>query len=192
MRRTRPILVVIALAIGALGGAQSASARSYVDPTTLTPPLKAFRVCWQLGPEVQCDTSGVTSFENLPTDMSPCGQIYETSVEDSNSTRWYRDGLIVRRAVQESVRGTWSLSPTGDGPTIDFMRNLSWDELFAVPGDIDSGVVSVRGSVLRVPSLGSDLHESGLTVPDETDEIHHGLISYTDEGAARLCALLVP
>ena len=145
MRRTRPILVVIALAIVSLGGAPGVSARSYVDPTTLTPPLKAFRVCWQLGPEVQCDTSGVTSIENLPTDDSACGQIYETSTEVSNSTRWYRDGLIVRRAIQESVRGTWSLSPTGDGPTVAFMRDLSWDEHFAIPGDITSGVFNTRG-----------------------------------------------
>src|SRR5882672_3870046 len=81
MRRTRPILVVIVLLVASLGGAPIVSARSYVDPTTLTPPLKAFRVCWQLGPEVQCDTSGVTSIENVPTDDSPCGQIYETSTE---------------------------------------------------------------------------------------------------------------
>lgn len=192
MRRTRPIIVVIALAIGALGGAPGASARSPVDPTTLTPPLKPFRVCWQLGPEVQCDTSGTASVEDLPTDDSPCGQIYETSKEVSNSTRWYRDGLIVRRNIQESVRGTWSLSPIGDGPTIAFMRDLSWDEHFAIPGDLTSGVASIRGSVLRVPSLGPDLHESGLIVPNGDDEIHHGRISYTDEGSARLCALLVP
>ncbi|HEX5823847.1 MAG TPA: hypothetical protein VFY18_05230 [Candidatus Limnocylindrales bacterium] len=192
MRRTRPILVVIALAIGALGGAPGASARSFVDPTTLTPPLKPFRVCWQLGPEVQCDTGGTASIENEPADDSPCGQIYETSTEVSNSTRWYRDGLIVRRKVEESVRGTWSLSPTGDGPTVVFMRNMSWDEHFTIPGDLTSGVASTRGSVLRVPSLGSDVHESGLIVPNGDDEIHHGRISYTDEGFARLCALLVP
>ena len=36
-----------------------------VDPTTLTPPLKPFRVCDEDGPWVKCDTSGPTeSYEN--------------------------------------------------------------------------------------------------------------------------------
>jgi len=189
MRTTRSILAAVILLVGSLGLAPGAAARTPVDPTSLTPPLKSFRVCWQLGPTVQCDTSGDVSYENMEADDAPCGTIYETGREISNSTRYYQDGLIVRRAVQESVRGTWSLSPTGAGPTVEIMRDLSWDEHFAIPGDITSGTLSLRGSVLRIPSLGSDIHETGLTLSDET---HHGLISYTDEAAARLCALLVP
>jgi hypothetical protein len=188
MRRRGSVLTVVLVALASLTSTAGVSARSYVDPTTLTPPLKPFRVCWQLGPNVQCDTSGVTSYENLATDESPCGLIYETATEDSNSTRWYRDGLLVRRAVEESVKGTWSLSPTGAGPTVAFARNVSWDEEFTVPGDIDSSVSNDRGATLRVPALGSDLHDTGIWVPDGT---HHGLVTYTDEAAARLCSLLV-
>ena len=189
MRPSRLITVVLFWTIAVLGFATTASARSYVDPTSLTPPLKAFRVCWELGPNVQCDTSGVTSYENLATDEAPCGLIYETATEDSNSTRWYRDSLLVRRAVEESVRGTWTLSATGDGPAVAFARNLSWDERFTVAGDIDSGVASIRGAILRVPALGSDLHDVGIWLPDGT---HHGHVTYTDEAAARLCELLAP
>ena len=188
MRRRNPMLAVILVAVALLMSGSGASARSYVDPTTLTPPLKPFRVCWQLGPYVQCDTSGVVSYENLPTDVAPCGLIYETATEDSNSTRWYQDGLLVRRAVEESVKGTWSLSPTGDGPTVIFARNVSWDEDFTTPGDVDTSVSNYRGSTLRVPALGSDLHDVGVWMPDGT---HHGLVTYTDEAAARLCELLV-
>lgn len=187
-RRRSSVLAVMVVAVASLVSASGVSARSYVDPTTLTPPLKSFRVCWQLGPNVQCDTSGVTSYENLPTDEAPCGLLYETATEDSNATRWYRDGLIVRRKVEESVRGTWSLSPTGAGPTVAFARNVSWDETFTIPGDIDSSVSNYRGATLRVPALGPDLHDVGIWLPDGT---HHGLVTYTDDGAARLCSLLV-
>jgi hypothetical protein len=188
MRRRNPMLAVIFVAVASLMSTAGASARSYVDPTTLTPPLKPFRVCWQLGPYVQCDTSGVVENENLPTDVAPCGLIYETSTDSSNATRWYQNGLLIRRAVEESVKGTWSLSPTGDGPTVAFARNVSWDEEFTVPGDVDSSVSNYRGSTLRVPALGSDLHDVGIWLPDGT---HHGLVTYTDEAAARLCELLV-
>ena len=189
MRALRPALASIALVIGSLAGATVATARTPVDPTSLTPPLKAFRVCFEEGPFVHCDTSGVVEFVNEPTDEAPCGLIYETSTEQSHSTRWYQDGLLVRRAVQVKVSGTWSLSPTGAGPTVRFGRDISWDEHEAIPGDIDSGVLSQRGSTLRVPQVGSGLHDSGQWLPDG---MHVGHVAYTDEGAARLCELLLP
>src|SRR4051794_5412565 len=82
-----------------LGVVPIAAARTSVDPTSLTPPLKPFRVCWQLGPTVQCDTSGEETYENRETDTLPCGQLYESAHGTSNSTRYYEDGLLVRRAV---------------------------------------------------------------------------------------------
>ena|SRR6476646_6399802 len=188
MHLRRPMLVVVVIAIGSLMTASGASARSYVDPTSLTPPLQPFRVCWQLGPSVQCDTSSSTSYENLPTDVWPCGLLYETGTDDRHATRWYQDGLLIRRAVEQSVKGTWSLSPTGDGPTVAFARNVSWDEHFTIPGDVDSSVSNYRGATVRVPALGSDLHDVGIWLPDET---HHGLVTFTDDAAARLCELLV-
>ena len=189
MRVRRPILAASILAVASLTAVTGASARTPVDPTSLTPPLKAFRVCYEEGPFVHCDTSGVDEFVNEPTDEVPCGLLYETSTEVSHSTRWYQDGLIIRRAVQVHVDGTWSLSPTGEGPAVAFGRDMSWDEHFAIPGDIDSGVLSQRGSTLRVPRVGSGLHDSGQWLPDGT---HVGHVAYTDEGAARLCELLLP
>jgi hypothetical protein len=64
MRSLRPIFAVILVAATTLGGAAPASARTLVDPTSLTPPLKPFRICYQLGPYVQCDTSGNVTIEN--------------------------------------------------------------------------------------------------------------------------------
>ena len=190
MRATRPIFVAIVLAISSLAGATGVSARTLVDPTTLIPPLKPFRICYQLGPYVQCDTSGETFSPYEATDVLPCGQVYESSTNVSNSTRWYQDGLIIRRAVQERDRGTWSLSPTGDGPTVEFRKDGSWDEHFAIPGDIDSGVRDLRGAALLVPALGSEFHESGLYVG--ADDTFHGRFTTNDPAAiADLCDLLV-
>ena len=191
MRATRPILVAIVLAISSLTAASGVSARTLVDPTTLTPPLLPFRICYELGPYVQCDTSGDVTYENRDTDELPCGVLYASGHEISNSTRFYQNGLLVRRAVQERITGTWSLSPTGAGPTVAWSENDSWDDQFAVPGDITSFVRIVRGSLLRVPALGSDLHASGMFW-DDGSGTYRGLFTDDDAARLRLCALLVP
>jgi hypothetical protein len=190
MRIRRAILMAIVLTISSLGMASSVSARTPVDPTSLTPPLKPFRVCWELGPYVQCDTSGVTTTTNEIGDELPCGQVYQSATEISNSTRWYKDGLIVRRALQERGTGSWTLSPTGAGPIVEFSFSFSWDEHFAIPGDITSAIADVRGNTLQVPALGATLHESGLWIA--ADDVMHGVSTSGDAaGKARLCALLV-
>ena len=162
MRGTRAIRVAVVVAIAVFANVSAVDARTPVDPTSLTPPLKPFRVCWQLGPTVQCDTSGDIVNPWEATDELPCGQLYQTSREVSNSTRYYQDGLIVRRAVQERDRGAWSLSPTGAGPIVAFSVDSSWDEHFAIPGDIDSAIRDVRGITIQSPQLGPDLKEAGL------------------------------
>jgi hypothetical protein len=195
MLKRRIAVTAITVIVASLGFVSSAAARSYVDPTTLTPPLKPFRVCWQLGPTVQCDTSGEDSYENVDTDVLPCGQLYESAHGTSNSTRYYENGLLVRRAVQEEYRGSWSLSPTGAGPTVEYAENDSWDDHFAIPGDINSFVRTVRGSLIRVPALGSSFHASGVFVEDGIADgpiESHGLWTLDDASVVALCALLVP
>ena len=189
MRATRPILVAILVAIAVLTGAAPASARTLVDPTSLTPPLKPFRVCYELGPYVQCDTSGDSTYENQEVGDFGCGETYESAEDVSNSTRWYQDGLIVRRAVQERSRGFWSLSPTGAAPVVEFQRDFSWDEHFSIPGDITSTERTVKGATLLVPALGADLHESGYSVEDTDDQ--RGRFVSDDPHAALLCPLLL-
>lgn len=189
MRKRHMAVFAVAMAMAALGGAGGAVARTLVDPTTLTPPLRADRICYQLGPYVQCDTSGLSLTENEPVDELPCGQLYETGKHVSNSTRWYEDGLLVRRSVQEQEAGTWSLSPTGDGPSVAWTKDSSWTDDFTVPGDITSFVRTAHGLFLHVPALGIALHESGTSVND--GELEHGLFTTDDAGIDQLCALLV-
>jgi hypothetical protein len=188
MRWIRPFMVVVAgLLIAA--SAPLAEARTLVDPTTLTPPLKPNRICYQLGPTVQCDTSGDVTNENVEADELPCGLLYGSSHEVSNSTRFYQDGLLVRRAVQEQITGTWSLSPIGAGPTVAWAVDDSWDDRFTVPGDVTSFVRIDRGSELRVPALGSVKHVSGMFWDDDSGR-YRGIFTNDDAAAIQLCSLL--
>ena len=188
-RARRPILAAIVLAVASLAGASGASARTLVDPTTLTPPLPPFRVCYQEGPWVNCDTSGVFTISGQNDGDLPCGTVYENSTETRNATRWYRDGLLVERIVQSKLRGTLSLSPTGAGVAVGLAADSSLDERFLVPGDLSSGSEISHGSFERVDGLGSLGRDAGIYLPDGT---HHGLFTLGDEADAKLCALLVP
>ena len=135
----------------------------------MTPPLKPFRVCWQLGPNVQCDTSGDVTYANRETDVAPCGLLYESAHEVSNSTRYYKDGLRTARRPGADQRVPDTVADGGDGPRVEFDVNDSWDDHFAIPGDIDSLVRVVRGSELRVPALGSVMKQSGVFYEDAAD-----------------------
>ena len=189
MPRRGLFLAVSILAILSLAGPTGAFARDRVDPTSLTPPLEPYRICYQQGPWVNCDTSSVSTITNEPAFDLPCGVVYETSTETRNATRWYRDGLLVERIVQSKVRGTWSLSPTGAGPTVGIAANQSWDENFLVPGDVSSDSEVSHGNFLRVEGLGSVLHEAGIWLPDGT---HHGILAdFSDSNLQALCDLLM-
>jgi len=192
-RRFLLLTAIAALAaIASLGGATAISAHTLVDPTTLTPPLKPFRVCFEDGPWVKCDTSGPTETyvnqENSDFGL-PCGTIYESATVTSHATRWYVNLLLVKRDAQEHVTGTWSLSPTGSGPTVAFAGDDSHREVFLVPGDLSSSSDVAHGGFFRVPALGAGFHDSGIYFADGT---HQGHTSFSDEAKARLCALLVP
>ena len=182
MKARSLFLIAAILAIASLVEASVASAHTRVDPTTLTPPLKPFRICYEDGPWVKCDTSTpTTSYANQanPDFDLPCGTIYESGTVTTHSTRWYKNLLLVERNAQEHIDGTWSLSPTGSGPTVAFAADDNWHETFLVPG----------GSFLRVPALGAEFHDSGINMADGT---HHGHTSFTDAAKAQLCALLTP
>ena len=114
--------------------------------------------------------------------------VYETARDIRHATRWYENGLLVERIVQDSFRGSWSLSPTGAGPTVEIAANFSWDENFVVPGDLSSDVETSQGSQFRVQGLGAVFIDSGRYLPDGT---HHGYASaFSDAAIAVVCNLL--
>src|SRR5438876_10649621 len=155
----RPLfLIAVIIAIASLVGASVTSAHTLVDPTTLTPPVKPFRICYEDGPWVKCDTSTpTTSYANQanPDFDLPCGTIYESGTVTTHSTRWYKNLLLVERNDQEHIDGTCSLSPTGSGPTDAFAADDNWIEHFLDHGDLSSVSLVLHGSILRCPALGA-------------------------------------
>jgi len=191
-KRVAVLLGAAALSLALVAPVAAAtSGHVRIDPTTLTPPLKPYRVCYQDGPWVKCDTSGPTeTYANQEVDLGlPCGFIYESATITSHATRWYVNLLLVKRDAQEHITGTWSLSPTGSGPTVAFAGDDSHREVFLVPGDLSSSSDVAHGGFFRVPALGAGFHDSGIYFADGT---HQGHTSFTDEAKARLCELLTP
>jgi hypothetical protein len=193
--RKLSLALVASLAGGvALWMTAPAAAGPIVDPSTLQPePPNA--VCREDGRQVICDTFLVEEVVNEPiADFDlPCGTIYETSHYRGDGTRWYVDGKVVRRHVAASLDGTWSLSPTGAGPTVKISGYWSIWTVWTTPGD-DSTAVDTRSSgsdfKLSASGFGVINLSAGLTYPDGT---HHGItpeFPFTPEIEAALCAAL--
>jgi hypothetical protein len=133
--RVLALAVTLAL-VGSLVVAAQASAGPTIDPSTLTPPPPPGAECRLDGRWIICQTSLVIERVNEPTEVVlPCGQSYETSHDVRSGIRFYNsEGLLVKRFATADVEGTWSLSPTGEGPTVDVRANANWWIVLAVPG----------------------------------------------------------
>jgi len=188
------IAAAATLAVASLVLAAPAFAGAIVDPNTLQ-PIPPNATCRDDGRQIICDTFVDEFAVNEPiSDFDlPCGTIYETSHYHGAGTRWYVDRLAVKRHVAASLDGTWSLSPTGAGPTVKISGYWSIWTVWTTPGD-DSTLVEYRSSgndfKVSAPGFGVILHDAGVTYADGT---HHGVsaqIPFTPEVAATLCAAL--
>ena len=183
-----PVIALLVLAAPGFAGAP-------VDPDTLQ-PVPPNATCRDNGPQIICNTFLLESGANEPiADFDlPCGTIYETFNFRGDGTRWYVDRLAVKRHVESSVTGTWSLSPTGDGPTVKISGHWSVQTVWTTPGD-DSTLVETMSSgndfKVSAPGFGVILHDAGLTYADGT---HHGVSAqfpFTPDVATTLCAALM-
>jgi hypothetical protein len=182
-----PVMASLALAAPAYAGAP-------VDPNTLQ-PVPPNATCKDDGRQIICDTFAEETAVNQPiADFDlPCGTIYETSYYRGDGTRWYVDRLVVQRHIAASLDGTWSLSPTGAGPTVRITGHWSTQTSWSIPGDDSTAIdTSVSGNDFKIsaPGFGVILHDTGHTYPNGT---HHGVtahIPFTPQVAAMLCAAL--
>ena len=95
----------------------------------------------------------------------------------------------MKRQVFAHAEGTWSLSPTGDAPTVRFIANRTWTDVYPVPGDEGSQVEVYRGLDLHVFGARGTVQIAGLQLDDgET----HGVFRFPDDprAAATLCLAL--
>ena len=174
------------LFLGTAGGAAAGS----VDPSTLTPAPPPDARCHTAGNQVICDTVLNSFPENEPALDAPCGTLYLTGTDLRNGTRFYTDGLMTRRHVTAQLNGTLSLSPTGDGPTVEMTGHLNWWGYWPVPGAEGDGVQTNHGVDIKIsgPGLGSGFMLAGNFLPDGT--AHGHLTAFSDDAFARLCAAL--
>ena len=128
--RIRTALIALAMSCaGLVLGGSPASASDPVDPTTLVPEPPPGATCRANGASVICHTTFNASFQNEPTFMLPCGQVYETADDVRRGIRWYVDGRLTRRFVFQDASGSWSLSPTGEGPSVTWVAHANWQNV---------------------------------------------------------------
>src|SRR5262245_25084956 len=197
MRKLFTSLLGVALVLAAAAAAvfwttASASAGALVDPSTLQ-PVPPNAVCRADGPQVICDTFVIETLMNEPIFDLPCGTVYETSYYRGDGTRYYFDGLLVKRHVAASLDGTWSLSPTGAGPRLNETASFSTDSYWPVPGSggDETAVLTQHGSSFKIRASGAGviIQDSGTWYPDGE---HRGLLRGlpSPETDAALCAAL--
>jgi hypothetical protein len=187
---------ILALA-GLVGIAVPAAAGPLVDPDTLQPPPPPGAECRLDGQRIICQTGVVFTLVNEPIldFQPPCGTLYETSTDIRRGIRWYdsSDRRLVTRFVNQDMEGTWSLSPTGDGPTVTISAHANWRNV-NIDADADESTwpttVHGDGFTAQAPGFGVIAHIAGLDPPDGT---HRGVFRVFEddpEVAAKLCAAL--
>jgi hypothetical protein len=174
--RMRPRLVgfVVAAFVLVMASVPAAvSARTPVDPATLTPPPPAeFNpVCERIGNQIICEVS----FSDPPIVEEPseviCGST-ELLVSQTRSVvgkRFYSaDGFLLRRHFHDKLAGAWTNPLTGE--SLLLAGGFTYLHDLGVPGDISSGTTRITGSVrIYSPDGRTILHgDAGRLVIDES------------------------
>lgn len=201
MKRATLLLAAMLATLLLACGAALAAPKS-VDPETLTPPPPPGAECKDTGNFILCQTFfDEPSLVNEPVFELSCGTVYETSTVHREGIRWYSsEGLLLRRFVTEDVQGTWSLSATGEGPTVRFFAHDNWTDVYTTPGDEESVSTTYHGDsfTAMAPGYGVLFHIAGIDLPNGTHHGAGGAFFIDDEGNvdpeadAALCAALEP
>ena len=201
MKRATLLLAAMLATLLLACGAALAAPKS-VDPKTLTPPPPPGAECKDTGNFILCQTFfDEPSLVNEPVFELSCGTVYETSNVHREGIRWYSpEGLLLRRFVTEDVQGTWSLSATGEGPTVGFFAHDNWTDVYTTPGDEESVSTTYHGDsfTAMAPGYGVLFHIAGIDLPNGTHHGAGGAFFIDDEGNvdpeadAALCAALEP
>jgi len=140
-----------------------------------------------------CQTSLVDQGVNQPELGLPCGTVYITFTDVRSGIRFYNsEGLLVKRFATQDVEGTWSLSPTGEGPTVDVRVHANWWIVLAVPGDESTGALTQHGNQFTASSPGSGVivHIAGLDLPEGDHRGVFRVVEADPQVAADVCAAL--
>jgi hypothetical protein len=195
MKTSHLIRRAAVLALIVAGAPAGPAAAATIDPDTLNPPPPPGALCRENGTWIICHTGLTYDSVNAPIEDFglPCGTLYETSHDVRRGIRWYSsaDRTIVKRFVSQDIEGTWSLSPTGSGPTVRLTAHANWTTVSIPDGDLDSAPLAYHGDGASVQARGFGMiaHIAGYDEPDGT---HHGQFAWVDDPAvaAELCTAL--
>ena len=146
------LAVVILASVVLTAPAASSKSPHEVDPATLQPTLNpnfAPWSCFEAGVGVTCQGSFDATY-NEPIGLFCAGQeVWIQGRAHEQMTRWHTgDGLATKTRVQLSYPAdVFSLSPTGEGPSITFSGHFNRHYTYAVPGDPDSRTLTERGVI---------------------------------------------
>jgi hypothetical protein len=107
--------------------------------------------CWKAGSGIICQGDYETTY-NEPIGLECDGRpVYISGYGREQMTRWHTaDGLATRTRAQLSFpEDVFSLSPTGEGPTLTFAGHWNRHYTYAVPGDPESRTLTERGLIYR-------------------------------------------
>ncbi len=130
-----------------------------VDPALMVPTLNpnfAPWSCWEAGSGITCQGSADPSYSE-PIGLYCDGQeVYVTGTGHERMTRWHTaDGLATKTVVHLDYPGdVFSLSPTGDGPSLTISGHFNRHYVYAVPGDLASRTLTEVGAIYLAHSPG--------------------------------------
>jgi hypothetical protein len=195
----KKIAAVVALALAAtLAGGVPATAKSprVVDPATLTPALNpdfAPWDCFTAGREITCQGEFRPVYENEPTWLQCDGQdVYISGGGREFMTRWHdAEGRATKTVVHLDYPGdVFSLSPTGEGPSVTIRGHFNRHYDYLVPGDRSSRVLTEVGAIYLVnePGKGIVLQDTGAVTFAPGEEFEtitspHGVHEVYDDPA---------
>jgi hypothetical protein len=193
----KKIALVVALGLlTVLVGATPAAAKSphVVDPATVTPALNpdfAPWSCFRTGKNITCQGSYHSSYENEEMDFTCDGQpVYISGSGREFMTRWHdAEGRATRTIVHlDYPADVFSLSPTGEGPSVTVRGHFNRHYVYPVPGDRDTRVLTEVGAIYLVNLEGQGIvvHDTGLVTfqPGQDFEeiaVQHGVHDVYDD-----------
>ena len=192
LRAIRSISIAALTAGSLLFVSVGAALAADVDPSTLTPPPPPDARCFATAPgRVVCDTVLNQTFENLPDFELPCGVVYLTGTDFRDGFRFYEDGLMVRRHVTADLDAIATLSPTGDGPSVQMTSHRNWWQVWPIPGGSDEEALYTQTGMdlkFSAPGLGASFQITGRFDPEGN---HSGLFTgWSEDAIALLCDAL--
>jgi hypothetical protein len=195
-KRFTRLFLVFAVLLTAFLAARPAQAGNSVDPSTLNPPPPDFfnPVCSATGYGTLC-TLSFTQIEGPEGNGLICGsgansfEVVSQDVRTVDRLRFYdQNNNLTERHYREVYVGTLTNPLTG--ATLNFTQADTVLHKLAVPGDPDTGIMSISGSSrISKPGGGVVLTDAGTAFlsPDGTilsESRHHPLDAYYVYGDA--------